>query len=78
MPQFVKKPPAKRDGSFFIRGLPREVKSKFKAVCAGRDESMTEVVETLMRLYISNPAAYADNVRATRNARRDGRAWSVL
>lgn len=74
---FVKQPKPKRDGSVHVRGIAREVKTRFKATCAGREEPMNVVLETLMRLYISNPGVYADNVRATRNARRDGRSWSV-
>lgn len=39
----------KKAGILFIRGLDKELKATFKAHCARRGQTMTEVISALMR-----------------------------
>lgn len=65
-----------RNGALYIRGIPKPVKLLFKAACARREESMTLVIESMMKDYIENPEKYAVRIRDTKaanNAKPRGR-----
>lgn len=41
--------------ALYFRNLDPHVKHQFKSVCVRRGECMQDVVEALMRVYITNP-----------------------
>ena len=46
--------PVPREAVIYIRSIPRDVKDQFKAWCAKRGYTMTEMVEHFMRRSVNN------------------------
>lgn len=65
-----KKRKRKLHGVLYVRNLRTGVKSRFKAKCASRDDLMTDVLESLMLLYIDKPETVNDILRDVKAERR--------
>lgn len=44
-----------KPSTLFLRGVPKELKVKFKSLCALRNDSMTDVMIALMQFYVEKP-----------------------
>lgn len=47
-----KKDEITKTGTLYIRDLPEGLKNRFRSICILRGESMTRIVELLLRTYI--------------------------
>jgi tRNA(Ser,Leu) C12 N-acetylase TAN1 len=48
----------KMDSFLFMRNVPRALKAKFKSTCSLREDSIEDVVYTLMLAYLKNPELF--------------------
>lgn len=55
-PEAPRKP---KEGSLFLRNIPRQIKDRFKAYCAKRGSDMTDTVVEFMRRCIEEDGGYA-------------------
>jgi len=62
----VLKKRSKTQSALFFRSLNPEVKTAFKMTCVRRSDTMQDVIESLMRLYITNPSAIEKELKATK------------
>jgi hypothetical protein len=56
----------------FFRDIPADLKSQFKAYCARRDKTMTEVIVRLMAECVANDNTVQIRDHAKRKGRRKG------
>jgi len=55
--------------ALFFRSLNPEVKRMFKVVAVRRGESMQDVIEAFMRLYIKKPEIVNEELKTIKNIR---------
>lgn len=59
-----------KSNALFFRNLNKSVKTMFKAACVRRENSMQDVVESLMRKYIKDPTVIEKELKETVKARK--------
>lgn len=58
-------------GVLFVRNIHPEVKKMFKGACYRRGDTISEVVESLMRLYVRNQKAGMIDLIKVKQARKE-------
>lgn len=56
--------------ALFFRGLNPFVKNQFKVTCVRRGDTMTEVIEALMRFYNTNPGSINKELKLVQAKRK--------
>lgn len=57
-------------GVMYLRGVHPDAKRQFRSIVTRRDDTMSMVVESLIRLYVKNPEIVSKELLAVKKSRK--------